>query len=183
MDRFVSKRSSSSVDLDASSLDDVRAERAAIALSVGLSWPPDRYTKQTRGRPSRQQLWERALQDHILEHHELPHGVRLQRPVWWRPGEAIDRPLTHEELAHVKTPRAAAALVEDEPSGSTTRRNPRRPHCARLVHRHVPQVKDGTAMGHAVVLVRGLALVPWDVRRGLPEQHRLAGRLCCHPQT
>ena len=104
MDRFVSKRSSSSVDLDASSLDDVRAERAAIALSVGLSWPPDRYTKQTRGRPSRQQLWERALQDHILEHHELPHGVRLQRPVWWRPGEAIDRPLTHEELAHTKTP-------------------------------------------------------------------------------
>ena len=33
MDRFVSKRSSSSVDLDASSLDDVRAERAAVALS------------------------------------------------------------------------------------------------------------------------------------------------------
>ena len=127
MDRFVSKRSSSSVDLDASSLDDVRAERAAIALSVGLSWPPDRYTKQTRGRPSRQQLWERALQDHILEHHELPHGVRLQRPAWWRPGEAIDRPLTHEELAHVKTPRAApatpvAALVEDEPSSSGSKR-------------------------------------------------------------
>ena len=118
MDRFVSKRSSSSVDLDASSLDDVRAERAAIALSVGLSWPPDRYTKQTRGRPSRQQLWERALQDHLLEHHELPHGVRLQRPVWWRPGEAIDRSLTNEELAHTKTPRAApatpaATLVED----------------------------------------------------------------------
>ena len=127
MDRFVSKRSSSSVDLDASSLDDVRAERAAIALSVGLSWPPDRYTKQTRGRPSRQQLWERALQDHILEHHELPHGVRLQRPVWWRPGEAIDRTLTHEELVHIKTPRAApatpaAALVEDEPSGSGSKR-------------------------------------------------------------
>ena len=127
MDRFVSKRSSSSVDLDASSLDDVRAERAAIALSVGLSWPPDRYTKQTRGRPSRQQLWERALQEHIMNHHELPHGVRLQRPAWWRPGEAIDRPLTHEELAHVKTPRAApvtpvAALVEDEPSGSASKR-------------------------------------------------------------
>ena len=33
MQRFVSKRSSSSVDLDFSSLDDVRAERAAIALS------------------------------------------------------------------------------------------------------------------------------------------------------
>ena len=48
--------------------------------------------------------------------------VRLQRPAWWRPGEAIDRPLTHEELAHTKTPRAAAALVEDEPSGSGSKR-------------------------------------------------------------
>ena len=73
MDRFVSKRSSSSVDLDVSSLNDVRAKRAAIALSVGLSWPPDRHTKQTRGRPSRQQLWERALQDHILEQQKLAH--------------------------------------------------------------------------------------------------------------
>ena len=130
MDRFVSKRSSSSVDLDSASLDDVRAERAAIALSVGLSWPPDRYTKFPRGRPSRQQLWERALQEHIMNHHELPRGVRLQRPAWWRPGEAISRPLTHEEIAHVKTPRAteaapastAAALVEDEPSSSTAKR-------------------------------------------------------------
>ena len=127
MDRFVSKRSSSSVDLDSASLDDVRAERAAIALSVGLSWPPDRYTKFPRGRPSRQQLWERALQEHIMNHHELPHGVRLQRPAWWRPGEAINRPLSHEELAHTKTPRAApatpaAALVEDEPSGSASKR-------------------------------------------------------------
>ena len=62
-----------------------------------------------------------------MNHHELPHGVRLQRPAWWRPGEAIDRPLTHEELAHVKTPRAApvtpaAAPVEDEPSGSASKR-------------------------------------------------------------
>ena len=130
MDRFVSKRSSSSLNLDASSLDDVRAERAAIALSVGLSWPPDRYTKQTRGRPSWQQLWERALRDHIMNHHELPHDVLLQRPVWWRPREAIDRPLTHEELAHTKTPRAAtaapatpaASLVEDELSGSGSKR-------------------------------------------------------------
>ena len=95
MKRLPSSRSSSQQELQP--LDDVRAERAAIALSVGLSWPPDRHTKQTRGRPSWQQLWERALQDHIMNHHELPHGVRLKRPVWWRPGEAIDRPLTHEE--------------------------------------------------------------------------------------
>ena len=122
MDSFVSKRSSSSLILDSASLDDLRSERAAIALSVGLSWPLDRCTK-TRGRPSWQQLWERALQEHILDHHELPHGVRLQRLVWWRSGEATDRPLTHAELAHTKTHRAAtaapgtpaAALVEDEP--------------------------------------------------------------------
>ena len=113
MDRFVSKRSSS--------LDDVRAERAA-----GLSWPPGKRRRSV-GRPNWQQLWERALQDDILEHHELPHSVRLQRPAWWRPGEAIDRPLTHEELAHTKTLRAApatpaAALVEEEPSGSGSKR-------------------------------------------------------------
>ena len=154
MDRFVSKRSSSSVDLDASSLDDVRAERAAIALSVGLGWPPVWYTKQTRGRPSRQQLWERALQDHILNHHELPHGIRLQRPVWWRPGEAIDRPLTHEELAHTKTPRVApatpaAALVEDERASKrrkdqwkTERRWDMR-RCLCEVQRLCPGVFDG----------------------------------------
>ena len=106
MKRFLPSRSSSQEELQP--LDDVRAERATIALSVGLSWPPDRYTK-TRGRPSWRQLWERALQEHILDDHELPHGVRPQRPVWWRSGEAIDRLLTHEELAHTKTPRAATA--------------------------------------------------------------------------
>ena len=38
-----------------------------------------------------------------------------------RPGEAIDRPLTHEE-PHIETPRAAVALVEDEPCGSVSKR-------------------------------------------------------------
>ena len=38
MKRFLSSRSSSQQELQP--LDDVRAERAAIALSVGLSWPP-----------------------------------------------------------------------------------------------------------------------------------------------
>ena len=59
-----------------------------------------------------------------MNRHELPQGVRLQRPAWCRPGEAIDLPLTHEELAHIKTPCAApaAAPVEDEPSGSASKR-------------------------------------------------------------
>ena len=109
---FVSKRSSSSQSLETSALDDVRAERAAIALSVGLRWPPDRYTKQTRGRPNRQELWERALQDHIINNHELPQGMCLQRPAWWRPGEPIGRPAR----------AAAAAPVEDAPSCSRAKR-------------------------------------------------------------
>ena len=198
MDRFVSKRSSSSVDLDASSLDDVRAERAAIALSVGLSWPPDRYTKQTRGRPSRQQLWERALQDHILEHHELPHGVRLQRPVWWRPGEAIDRTLTQEELAHIKTPRAApatptAALVEDEPirSAARSRSTPSPATGSSTCWTNGGQNDDGTCSG---ACARSGACAPecsTGSTRTLPtagsgarhEQRRAAGELCCHPLT
>ena len=151
----------------------MRAERAAIALSVGLSWPPDRYTKQTRGRPSRQQLWERALQDHFLEHHELPHGVRLQRPVWWRPGEAIDRSLTHEELAHTKTLRAApatpaAALVEDEPSGSGSKR--RKVQVDPIARDWFLDILDQWRRERRwAVLVRGPAPVPWSVRRDRPE--------------
>ena len=62
--------------------DDVRAERAAMALSVGLSWPPVKRRRSAR-RHSWWQHWERALQD-TLHHHELPHGVRLQRPGWWQ---------------------------------------------------------------------------------------------------
>ena len=79
------------------------------------------FPKCLPGRRSWQQLWERALQEHIFHHHELQQGIRLQRPAWWRPGEAIDR-LTHEEFAHIKASRAAAALVEDEPSGSVSKR-------------------------------------------------------------
>ena len=127
MQRCISKRSASSVDLDSSSLDDVRTERAAIALSVAQSWPP--VKRRSAGRPSWQQLWECALQEHIPHHHELPHGVSSQRPGWWQPGDAIARPLSHEEMAHVSTPAApaapaapVAALVEGEPSGSGAKR-------------------------------------------------------------
>ena len=117
MQRFVSRRSSSSVDLDSSSLGDVRTERAVIDLSVGLSWPP---VKRRRS----------AGRQHILHLHELPHGVRLQRQDWWQPGDAIARPLTHEEITHTSTPcpapaasaTPAAALVEDEPSSSAAKR-------------------------------------------------------------
>ena len=59
-----------------------------VSLSARVKWWP----------------WERSLQDHIFHHHKLPHGVRLQRPSWWRTGETVAKPLTHEEIAHVSTP-------------------------------------------------------------------------------
>ena len=62
------------------------------------------------------------MQDHTVNHHDLPPVIRLQLPAWWRPGETIDRPLTHEEPAYISTPCAATALVEDEPSGSASKR-------------------------------------------------------------
>ena len=65
-------------------------DSCAPSVSLGLL---------SAGRPSWQQHWKRALQEHIILHHELPHGVRLQqRPGWWRPGVTIARPLTHEEI-------------------------------------------------------------------------------------
>ena len=67
-------------------------------MTCGPSGPPSPCL-WSRGRPSWQQLWERALQEHIFHHHELPRGVRLQLPSWWQPGDAITRPLTHEEIA------------------------------------------------------------------------------------
>ena len=145
-----------------------------------------------------QQRSERALQEHILRHHELPHVVRLHRPGWWRQGQTIARLLTHEEIAYVSTPyaapgTAAAALVEDEPSGSTAKRQkrPRRSHRARLVPRHVPLVEDRAAMGHAALLGSCAPRCSTGSTQTLftagneahQQKHRLAGELCCHPQT
>ena len=202
MDRFVSKRSSSSVDLDASSLDDVRAERAAIALSVGLSWPPDRYTKQTRGRPSRQQLWERALQDHILEHHELPHGVRLQRPVWWRPGEAIDRPAHNTRRS--PTPRLPVPRQPLQPPHSL-KTSPAAVVRSAARSRSTPSPATGSstcwtsgkpsgtgtcggACARSSAFARECATGSTRTRPiagsgARHEQRRAAGEACCHPLT
>ena len=52
MKRFTSPRTSS--------LDDVRTERAAIALSVGLSWPPVKR-QRSAGRHTLEEAWERAV--------------------------------------------------------------------------------------------------------------------------
>ena len=84
----------------------------------------------------------------------------------WRPGETIARPLTHEEIAHTGTPCAApatpaAALVEDEPSGSTAER--RKIHADRIVRDWfldmMDQWRKERRWGDAAVLVRGAAAV------------------------
>ena len=123
---------------------------------MGLSWSPVKR-RRSRGRPSRQQLWEDALQEHILHHHEPPRGVRLQRLDWWQQGSAIARSLTHEEIAHTSAhcapsppPTPAAALVEDEPSSSAAKR--RKVQVDPFVPpRHVLPLEDRRAMGHTAV--------------------------------
>ena len=107
------------------------AEWAAIALSVGLSWPPVQR-RRSAGRPTWQQHWECALQEYILHHHELPHGVRLQRADWWQPRDAIARPLTHEGKAYVRTPAeptapAAASRRRAQRQWYEAPQSPRRP--------------------------------------------------------
>ena len=94
-----------------------------------------------------------------MNHHELPQGIRLQRPAWWRPGEAIDWPLTHEEPAHIKTPCAAPA-AEDEPSGSASKR--------RKVHVD-PIARDW----FLDMLDQWKTERRWDMRRCLCEVQRL----------
>ena len=181
MQRFVSKQSSSSVDLASLSVDDVRAVRAAIALFLGLSCPPAWHAKPLN-RPCMQQCW------HNFHHHEITHGVHFQRPGWRRLRDAIVRPPTREELACTSTPSAAptAAPIEDEPSGSTAKR--------RKVHVD-PTVRDWFFdMSHQWKTERWWDVQSRVVRRDRCEhsfyswkrshqQHLSAGRLCCHPQT
>ena len=99
--RFVSKRSSSSIDLATSS---TSSSLDAIALSVGLSWPPVKR-QRSAGRPSWQHLWEHALQERILHHHELPHGVSAYTG---QAGGDQERPCQHS-LCPWSPPSPAAA--------------------------------------------------------------------------
>ena len=119
MQRFVSKRSSSSVDLASSSLDDVRAEGAAIALSVGLSC-------HEAGKGNRSDAPAGSSAGNVLC--RSTSSTIMSSPMvsaWWRAGETIAQPFTDEEIVYTSTPCAtpAAALVEDEPRGSTATRD------------------------------------------------------------
>ena len=190
-----------SVDLDSSSLDDVRAERAeraAIALSVGLSWPSDRR-RRSRRHPSLQQLWERALQEHILHHRELPRGVRL-RLDWWQLGDAIARPLTHEGIAHTSTPCAPRVqpLHSLKTSPAAARQNVAKSRPTTFVRDlfcSSSSLATGGQNGNGAyhgAWVRSGACAPGCSTGStgtLPtagngaRQHRMAGKVCSHPQT
>ena len=154
-------------------------------------------TRQVHDRPSWQQLWERAFYNHIMNHHELPRGIRLQRPAWWRPSETINRLLTHEELAHIKTlvpPRPPHPLRTLVTSPAAVGRSAAR-------SRSTPSPATGSSM-----LGQWRRKRPWDMQRC--EVQRLClgmfdginqntpcrwersmaraetrGRLCCHPLT
>ena len=194
MKRFMSSRSSSQQELQP--VEDLRAERAAIALSVGLSWPPDRYTKTPRGRPTWQQLWERALQEHIMNHHDLPQGIRLQRPgrqtkpstgrSYTRSSPTSRRLVPPRPPRPLKTSPAAvhrsAARSTSTPSpatGSLTCWTSGRPSgdgtcggaCAR---------SSACAPGCSTGSTRALLIAGSGARH---EQRRLAGEECCRPQT
>ena len=191
MQRFVSERSSLSVDLASSSLDDVRAEPVAISVSVGLSWPPVKR-QQFTGHPCRQQLWERGLQEHILHHHGLLHFVRCKRPGWWPPGKRGGRPHQHSlfrpnrpnrslttgpaaavrcAVKSTSTPSLAAGSSKCLASGGQSGDGTCSGACAR---------SGACAQGCSTGTTQTLPTVGNGARH---EQHRSAERLCCHLQT
>ena len=94
----------------------------------GLSGPPSPCFGSdlaTRQAAAEQQLWECALQEHILHHHELPRDVRPHQLDWWQPGDAIARPLSHEKIALpallVPLSYPLQPLVLPPPAGATNR--------------------------------------------------------------
>ena len=110
-------------------------------------------------------------------HNELPRGVRSQRPDWWRQGGALTRPLTHEEVVHTSTtcaphpPTPAAALVEDEPSGSAAKRHKVNvdPFLRDWFLDMLDHWRTERQWGIPRCLGEVQRLCPWDVRRDQPE--------------
>ena len=151
MYRFVSKRSSSSVDLDSASLDDVRAERAAIALFVGLSWPPDRYTK-TRS----------AL---LAENESSRPGGDQEKP-------SIVPPQPQDSLKTSPAavfPSVARPMSILSPATGSSKRRWDMQRCSCEVQRRCPRVLDGINPN-----------TPYRRKRSAPRA-ALLGRRCLSP--
>ena len=176
MQRFISKRTSSSVDLDSSSLDDERADRAAIAIvcwselatSQAAAVAPDAPAGSSCSRSTCSSTMSTRVVSTYSDLSSRHTSLMTPSP----------QPLSHEEIAQVSTPAApaspaapVAALVEDEPRGSGTRR--RKIHVDPIVREWLLDVMDQwrteRRSEHAAVLVRSPAPVPQDVRRDQPE--------------
>ena len=125
-------------------------EKAALAASLSVPWPPGKLTAgRGAGRYPFQLLWEQALSQHILHKHELPDGVRKKRPQWWKPGDPLTKPLRGEEVAAVAAETVipeieaeeagAGAETMPEPGTEPKRRKKNfiHPHVERLVSGHV----------------------------------------------
>ena len=129
MQRFVSKRSSSSVDLDSSSLDDVQ-EFATSQAAVNV------FCRSTSSS---------NMSSHMVSAYSGLAGGNQETP---RPPIHTrgDRPRQHSSRpGHCTRRRRAQRHRYEAPQ------NPRR-HRARLVPRRDGPVEDGTAMGRAAVL-------------------------------
>ena len=163
-----------------------------------LSWPPDRYTKTPRGRPSRQQLWERALQDHIMNRHELPQASACTA----RPGGDQENPSTGR--SHTRSsPSSRRLVLPRQPRPLKT--GPAAVHrsAARSTSTPSPATGsstcwtsgrpsgDGTCRGacaRSSVCAPGCSTgstrtLPTTGNGARHEQRRSTGELCCHPQT
>ena len=168
MDRFVSKRSSSSQNLAAPALDDVRAERAAIALSVGLSWDEDspRPAQQAAAlgvRPAgAHHDSPRAPAGHPLTAPGLVATRRSHRPAAYARGARFHRNSSSRCSRRARRSRAQLQHIE-APQDS------RGPHRPRLVPGHAGPMENRAALGHAAEPVRGPASLPWGVRRHRQE--------------
>ena len=154
MQHFVSKRSASSVGLVSSSLDDVRAERAAIVghQSNG-GGPPDAPVGSSTGNELCRSTSFTTVSSRMVSAYS--GLVATRRP-------SLDRSHTKRSPT---VRRGAAALVEDEPSGSGTKR--------RKIHVD-PIVRDWFFdMSHQWETQRR-----WDKQYCLAEVQRLCPGMC-----
>ena len=161
---------------------------SAIALSVGLRWPPvkqqrlaGRHSFSSSGNVRCRSTSCTSMSSRMVCAHRA--GLVATR-------ETIAQPLTHDEIA------SPALLVPPWPLHSL-KMSPAAEIQADPIVRDwfldVGPVEDTTTMGHAAVLVRDLALLsrcstgstgtlPTAGQGARHEQRRPPARLSCHPQ-
>ena len=104
---------------DAKRIREERLARAGAALTkalaIGLPWPKP---KQVAGRPSATKQWQNKLYASIIAGDELPDGVGLEPPAWWKRGDGLSPPEAppaeaSEALDHVDADPEPAHVEDD----------------------------------------------------------------------